>query len=362
MSFHKNHFPSASGRRMASLLLTAVAGLFCSHAALAQVTVASPVNGTTIASSAWVRAHNVGCNGLAPIAFAFSIDDSADVTWGVTPYDIDVVNYAIAPGTHTVHFKSWTTSGECTPASTAFNVMGAAPVGAPPVAPVAPVSSDIPSYAVGSNDLSLTEWQSEHDWGTPGDSQGSSVFPATTPSWDTGREMYMSYSYYGGQRWHLSFGNDGNAHNFVFDTYIYLANPDQVQNLELDMNQVTSNGETVIFGTQCSSISNTWEYTTVANNAPHWHASNLSCNPTSWAANTWHHIQIGYHRDDAGNVTHDWVNVDGNHSTFSGAVAPGGMWLGWANGALLANYQVDGALAGSGSITSYIHKTTIYRW
>jgi hypothetical protein len=82
----------------------------------------------------------------------------------------------------------------------------------------------------------------------------------------------------------------------------------------------------------------------------------------SWGANTWHHIQIGYHRDDAGTVTHDWVNLDGNHSTFSNATAPGGMWLGWAPGALLVNYQLDGAYSGSGSVTSYMHKTTIYRW
>ena len=68
----------------------------------------------------------------------------------------------------------------------------------------------------------------------------------------------MTYSNHGGERWHLSFGNNGTSMNFVLDTYVYMVNPSQVQNLEIDLNQVMSNGETVIYGTQCSSISKTW--------------------------------------------------------------------------------------------------------
>jgi hypothetical protein len=172
----------------------------------------------------------------------------------------------------------------------------------------------------------------------------------------------MTYSNHGGERWHLSFGNDGSSANFVLDTYVYLANPDQVQNLELDLNQVMSNGETVIFGTQCSSVSNTWEYSYISSNAPHWKPSNIACNPRSWAANTWHHVQIGYHRDGNGYVTHDWVNLDGKQSWFSNANGWGGLWLGWAKGALLTNVQIDGNNSGSGSVTAYFHKMTIYRW
>jgi hypothetical protein len=172
----------------------------------------------------------------------------------------------------------------------------------------------------------------------------------------------MTYSNHGGERWHLSFGNNATSMNFVLDTYVYMVNPNQVQNLEIDMNQVMSNGETVIYGTQCSSISKTWEYTIVTSNSPHWKSSNIGCNPLSWSAKAWHHIQIGYHRNSSGVVTHDWVNLDGAHNVFNGATGAAAMKLGWANGVLLTNFQIDGESGGSGSITTYIHKMTVYHW
>ena len=71
----------------------------------------------------------------------------------------------------------------------------------------------------------------------------------------------MTYSSRGGMRWHLAFAKDTTATHFVYDSYIYLTDPSQVANIELDMNQVMANGKTVIFGTQCSGYSKTWEYT-----------------------------------------------------------------------------------------------------
>ena len=354
---NRSSFGHTSGRRLATLFLAVICGLFASQSAFASnVTVSSPLNGSNLSSTAvWVRAHNVGCNGLAPTSFGFSLDGSSTITWGSTVYDVDVSNYYVPTGTHTIHFKSWVSGAACPTVDTTFSVGGSSSSSSS--------SSGIPSYAVASADLSTSgNWYLEHDGGTPGSSWGSTKYPATTPSWDTARQMYMTYSYYGGERWHISWGSDGNAHNFVFDTYVYFTNPGQVQNLELDMNQVTWNGETYLYGTQCSSITNTWEYSYVSGNAPHWRASNVYCNPKSWGANTWHHVQIGYHRDNYGNVTHDYVVLDGNRSNFYNTTSPGGMWLGWAGGSLLANYQIDGAYSGSGSVNSYIHKTTIYRW
>ncbi|HEY4385917.1 MAG TPA: hypothetical protein VGN34_15780, partial [Ktedonobacteraceae bacterium] len=70
----------------------------------------------------------------------------------------------------------------------------------------------------------------------------------------------MTHANRGGERWHLSFDNNATSVNFVLDTYVYVVNASQLQNLELDMNKVMPNGETVIYATQCSSISKTWEY------------------------------------------------------------------------------------------------------
>ena len=362
----KNHSPfrQARTRRLCLALFTALIGLAVSSSALAQnITVASPVNGSSVPSPTWVRAHNVGCDGLAPVAFGYSVDDSSSIVWGVTPFDVDVVFGGIGPGRHTVHFKSWTTNGLCPVASTSFAVGGSSVSGSSHSAASSggDAASNVPSFAAASSDLDTAgHWAFEHDGATPGSSRGSTVFPASTPLYDDAREFYMEYSGHGGERWHLSIGNNASAKNFALDTYVYITDPNQVGNLELDFNQVMSNGATVIYGTQCSSYSKTWEWT-YTNGSSHWRSSNVPCNPKTWAPNTWHHIQIGFHRDDNGFVVHDWVNLDGTHSTFTNAGGPAGDWLGWPKGLLLVNYQVDGAL-GNGSVTSFVHKMTIYSW
>jgi len=172
----------------------------------------------------------------------------------------------------------------------------------------------------------------------------------------------MTYSGRGGERWHDSFANDSTSTHFVLDTYVYVVNPDQLANLELDLNQVMSNGETVIFGTQCSTYSGTWEWTYYGGGSPHWKASNIKCDPRTWTANTWHHIQIGFHRDSTGYVTHDWVVFDGTQSTFSGAAAGAAKSLGWYKGSMIMNVQMDGFNQTSGNVTAYFHKITFYRW
>jgi hypothetical protein len=362
----KNHSPfrQTRTRRLCLASFTALVGLAASLSALAQnITVASPVNGSSVPSPTWVRAHNVGCDGLAPVAFGYSVDDSSNIVWGVTPFDVDVVSGGIGPGSHTVHFKSWTTSGLCPVASTFFAVGGSSGSGSSHSAASSggDAPSNVPSFAAASSDLDTARnWAFEHDGATPGWSKGSTVFPASTPLYDDAREFYMEYAGHGGERWHLSMGNNPNAKNFALDTYVYFTDPNQVGNLELDFNQVMSNGATVIYGTQCSSYSKTWEWT-YTNGSSHWRSSNVPCNPKTWAPNTWHHIQIGFHRDDNGFVVHDWVNLDGTHSTFTNAGGPAGDWLGWPKGLLLVNYQVDGSL-GNGSVTSFVHKMTIYSW
>jgi hypothetical protein len=345
--------------------LALLSGAVSAQAAFASnITVASPVGGTTTQSPVWVRAHNVGCNGLTPTAFGFSIDSSSTTTMGVTVYDIDVTNVSIGSGSHTVHFKAWTSAGICPVVSTTFNVGGSTSTGSTSSGSTSSgsTSASIPSYAKASSDLDTSNnWPAVHDSGTPGGSQGSTVYPATTPLYDNAREFYMTYWGRGGERWHNSFANDANATHFIMDTYVYVANPSQLANLELDLNQVIPNGKTVIYGTQCSTYSGTWEWTYYSGGY-HWHSSNIPCNPRSWAANTWHHIQVGFHRDSSGNVTHDWVNFDGKQSSFSGATGGAGQYLGWAGGTLLMNVQMDGYNTGSGSITAFFHKTVFYRW
>jgi hypothetical protein len=206
-------------------------------------------------------------------------------------------------------------------------------------------------------------WQWEHDNGTPGTSTGQLIFDVANPSVDgSATEFLVAYSGYGGERYHLLFGYDTSASYFIYDTYVYVVDPTQVQNLELDTDQVTANGETIIQGTQCSSISGTWEYTYVSSGLAHWEPSNIACNPQNWAPHKWHHIQIQSHR--VGDVvTHDWVKLDNAKArSFTNATAPSGLYLGWTPSVLLINFQVDGASANSGTIQGYFDRLQIWRW
>ena len=207
-------------------------------------------------------------------------------------------------------------------------------------------------------------WLWEHDTGTPGSSTGQLIFDVANPSVNgSSTEFVVSYSDYGGERFHRVFGNDISASYFIYDTYVYLVNPTQVQNLELDVDQVTANGETIIFGTQCSSISGTWEYTYVSSGHAHWAPSNVPCNPQNWTPNKWHHIQIQSHR--AGDVvTYDWVKFDNDRArSFKKATVPSGLFLGWTpTGVLLLNFQVDGAYSSSGTVQGYFNELQIWRW
>jgi hypothetical protein len=227
----------------------------------------------------------------------------------------------------------------------------------------APVFGQIPNNAVSATNLnSFDTWHWTHDPATHGSASGSSSYPAS-PSLDgLSREFAISYSAHGGEIYHVTFGYDTTAKNFVYDTYVYFENPSQVANLELDLNQVLADGKTVIMGTQCSAYSGTWEYTVEYGGSSHWRPSNVPCNPKKWTANKWHHIQIAMHRDDSGVVTHDWVAVDGGSRSFSNAVGQAGHYLGWATGHLILNFQVDGASAGSGYIKGYFDKMHVYRW
>jgi hypothetical protein len=224
-------------------------------------------------------------------------------------------------------------------------------------------TSRIPSNAISSGVLDgSSRWQWNHDPGTPGSSQGSSVYPVSGLSPDNAaREYYMTYSGRSGEIYHLSFAKDLNATHFVYDAYVYVVDPSQLANLEMDMNDVMANGKTVILGTQCSTYSKSWEYTYYSGGF-HWHASNIPCDPKTWSAKTWHHIQIASHRDSNGIATYDWVGVDGVYNNFQNATVNSAASLGWALGDLLINFQIDGADAGSGSNTLYTDKLIVYRW
>jgi hypothetical protein len=362
------HLSLALTCRVALFLLAALSGAAVSHAFASDITVGSPVNGVQISSPALIRAHNTGCDGVPPSSFGYSIDDAKGIVMGETAYDIDVTHQAIPAGTHTVHFKSWTSRGECPTVNTTFKIAATVEPKAgatvePKAETVATTSPSIPSNAISSGDLdSSSKWTEAHDGGTPGSSKGSTVYPASTPLYDDARKFFMTYSDQAGERWSNTFIHDTVSTHFVLDVYIFLPNPSEVKNIEMDINQVTSNDETIILSTQCSGEIGQWEYGDSVGSHDHWKSTGIKCNPAEWSANTWHHVQIGEHRDTGGFVTHDYVILDGDYHAFNNATLESAHFLDWGKGDLNTQFQIEGSSSKSGSVTAYIHKLTIYRW
>jgi hypothetical protein len=228
-------------------------------------------------------------------------------------------------------------------------------------APAFAASLSIPADAKSSGDLSeSSHWIWSHDAKTPGSAVASSHYPISSPSLDGhAREFSMSYSDKGGERFSLTFGHDSEVTHFVYDTYVYVNDASELANLEMDVNQVVSNGRTVIFAFQCSGNSGRWEYSTIEDNSPHWHTTGLACNPRNWKSKVWHHIQIASHRE-GDNVTYDGVSFDGDYKTINKGGA-GSLDLHWGAGDLNLNFQLDGADS-RGEVVMYQDKLTIRYW
>lgn len=317
------------------------------------VTVSQPTGVYELVSPFTLAAGGTQCDSQPITAFGWSIDTSSATTIvNGTSMNTPVTS---PTGVHTLHVKSWGNAGAGCDTDVTVNI-------------VPSPASQVPASAVAVNNIEgLGNWAAEFDpaTGTDATASGSSAL-TTTPSLNgTARDFLTTASGYGGERYDVVFGADTSASNFLYDGWVYLGvGSSNVANLELDMNQVTANGQTVIYGFQCDAASLTWDYTantgTAAAYNDVWLHSTQPCNLQSWAPNTWHHIQIQYSRDSLGNVTYhavwlDNVEQDLNVTVFSS------FSLGWGS-TLLTNFQVDGNTSASSSSTLYLDNLTIYRW
>jgi hypothetical protein len=110
-----------------------------------------------------------------------------------------------------------------------------------------PAISRIPAIAIPALGLETSmAWKSDHDEQTRGWSTGSTHFPIFPDGHEglQGRQFVASYGNKGGERYHLTFGRDTAATHFVYEANVYLVDPAEVANVEMDMNQVLSDGRT----------------------------------------------------------------------------------------------------------------------
>jgi hypothetical protein len=317
--------------------------------ALAGVTVTSPANGAQVATTFNLVAAAPVCSNQTVAAMGYSLDGSSDTTI----VNSSSINASVASptGGHTLHVKAWGNQG--------------APCDTDVAITVTTTTSPIPQGAISVSSIqTMNVWTAANDSGGQGSSSGAMAMVNSPSQSGNARRFATSFTNYGDERYSTAFGDDTTHLNFFYDGWVYIGNSaSEIGNIEMDVNQVIANGQTVIFGFQCDGYSSTWDYTanvgTPTSPIDTWLHSGASCNPRNWSVNTWHHIQISFSRTAAGVVTYHTVWFDGAQETIN-ATAASAFALNWAP-TLLTNFQVDG-LGSGGTSTVYLDNLTIYRW
>ena len=356
--------------RLSSLFIVLLA--LCSLSAWAQINVIYPANGAIVAPQFSLYATADTCSSQPVGSMGFSLDSGRDITYVYNSW-LYYTPVSALPGAHVVHVKSWGNQGAVCVTDVAITIVGSgsyAPAGSNGVFTGGGFTGGSGPYvpsnaAVISSIQALGNWVSFHDYGTYGSSTGAMAMVGSPSLSGNARQIYTTYTYYGGQRYYAGFGDDTTARNFLYDGWVYLTDSaSSISNLEMDMNQVMPNGQTVIFGFQCDGWSGTWDYSANGGTptAPwdHWVTSSAPCNVRNWAQNAWHHVQISYSRDDYGNATYHSVWLDGNEQQIN-ATVPSAYALGWAP-TLLTNFQVGSFYPGWSSSNVYLDNLTISRW
>jgi hypothetical protein len=324
--------------------------LVCAAPAFATVTVYSPASGTEVVTPFNLAATASECSSQPIAAMGYSLDSSSNTTivYG-TSINTKVASYT---GAHTLHVKSWGNRGASCVTSVAIIVVPD------------PVSSVPVDALVFKGVQSLKNWQAVNDTAVDGGSKGWMTLTGSPSITGAAREFVSQFSNNGGERYFAALGANSGVSNFLYDGWVYIGGSSSgIANIEMDMNQTTANGQTVIYGFQCDGWTSTWDYTENAGTPwtplDKWVHSYRYCNPRTWGTNSWHHVQISYSRDQYGAVTYKSAWMDGVEEDIY-ATVPSSFALGWGS-VLLTNFQIDG-YGSSGSSKVYLDNLTVYAW
>jgi hypothetical protein len=313
--------------------------------------ISSPVNGASVSSPFTLAASATICSSQTVTSIGYALDNGSTTVDSGTSLSTELT---AAAGAHTVKVTAWGNEGATCTASVSVDV----------TAPAPSANSPVPSNAISVSSIEmLSGWQEQHDPATGATSSGTMSLVSSPALSGQSRQFNTTFTGSGGETYHISWGNDQSVQNFFYDGWVYLTDTAaSIANLEVDMNQVVSDGDTIIYGVQCDGYSGTWDYTENAGSPSQpndtWVHTGAACNVRNWSRNTWHHIQTSYSRDNSGNVTYHSIWLDGTESKIN-ATVPSAFALGWAS-VLLTNFQIDGL--GSGSNTVYLNQLTISRW
>jgi hypothetical protein len=330
--------------------VTAASTTVTSGVAFGAVTVSSPTPGQVVTSPFLLSATNVTCEGQPVSTMAYSLDGNGTLLALTNATSLNAQVSASA-GQHTLHVKSWGPNNAACDTDVTANVTTSA-------------TSIIPSNAIAVRNIqTFLNWKGQFDPATvvSGTTAASGTFSIVNSPSLSGAAMKFvtTYSGNGGELYYDHFAADNTSQNWFLDAMVYVASPNStLANIEMDLNQVDSAGNTIIMGFQCDGWNSTWDYT-YTDTATHWTRSSQPCNPRNWTANAWHHVQIWFSHDASDNVTYHAVWLD-NHEQDINATVRSKLALGWANANIL-NFQIDG-LGSYGTVTTYLDNVTVYRW
>lgn len=321
------------------------------------ISVSTPTSGQHVVSPFPISADGYSCQGRSVQSLGYSFDHG-DTTLFRGQSSIDV-KASTSAGTHTLKVKAWNTSGAV--------CVDEIPITVTQVTDDAAANSSIvPSTAHKVSHIEvLKSWKSQNDSAVSGWSDGTMSVVSSPSHSGAARKFYTRYYHYGAERYSTTFDDNRTSRNFFYDAWVYIVSPSSdISNLEFDINQTMSNGNTVIFGVQCDGWSGKWAYTRNAgspsNPQPDWVNSSAPCNPRTWSTGKWHHVQMLYSRNDSGTVTYKYAWLDGNRETIW-ATVPDAFRLGWGS-EITTQFQVDGHNVGNGESTVYLDDVTISRW
>ena len=337
-----------------SLTLASAFVLALTVPALAGVTVNSPVNNTDVPSPFTLSASAATCSSQSVVSMGYSFDSSANAA----VFSGQSINKAVSSstGTHTLHVKAWGPNG----ASCVSSIVITVKAGSASPESVIPSSADVVSHI-----QALSGWAKQHDTGGPGASSGSTGMVSSPSLYGNTRAFVTKFENNGDERYSIAFSDNINAKNIFYDAWIYLtSSSSKIGNLEFDVNQVMSDGKTVLMGVQCDGYSGLWAYNVNKGSAsspkPAWVGkSGTSCNPRSWSQNKWHHVQASLYRSSTGTITYNSVWLDGKENKLN-VQAFAAADLGWAP-VIQTQFQVDG-LGSSGTVTVYMDNLTVSAW
>lgn len=209
--------------------------------------------------------------------------------------------------------------------------------------------------------LDALAWVGTKDAATAGTATFQTEYPVTVGG-KQARSFSTKYALGAGVRFSCIYEplNDPTSTHFIYAGYLWIDDPSQVGQMELDNNQVTADGRTYIFGVQANANDGCWDITTMDPNA-RWLPTPAKANLHSWPAKTWLRFEIMSHRDNAGNITYDAIYLNGT-TVQIGKTLPSAQKLGWNIGRLLVNWQLGGLSGKSGAIQAYGSEIEVAKW